>query len=86
MFKVPIKDTDTANFEQCFGHVICLKFKYIRYIEIYNRMVNTRKIKVKSIENEEIIMTMTMTKAVITKIIITITMRMRIKIGNRIKI
>ena len=47
-------------------------------------MVNTRKIKVKSIENEEIIMTMT--KAVITKIIITITMRMRIKIGNRIKI
>ena len=47
-------------------------------------MVNTRKIKVKSLENEEIIMTMT--KAVITKIIITITMRMRIKIGNRIKI
>ena len=47
-------------------------------------MVKTRKIKVKSIENEEIIMTMT--KTIITKIIITIMMRMRIKIGNRIKI
>ena len=49
-------------------------------------MVKTRKIKVKSIENEEIIMRMTMTKTIITKIIITIMMRMRIKIGNRIKI
>ena len=46
-------------------------------------MVKPRKIKVKSIENEEIIMTMTKT---ITKIIITIMMRMGIKIGNRIKI
>ena len=44
-------------------------------------MVKPRKIKVKSIENEEIIMTMTKT---ITKIIITIMMRMGIKIGNRI--
>ena len=42
--------------------------------------------KVKSIENEEIIMIMTMTKAIITKIIITIMMRMKIKIGNHIKI
>ena len=49
-------------------------------------MVKTRKIKVKSIENEEIIMTITMTKTIITKIIITIMMRMRIKIGNRMKI
>ena len=49
-------------------------------------MVKTRKIKVKSIENEEIITIMTMTKTIITKIIITIMMRMRIKIGNRIKI
>ena len=49
-------------------------------------MVKTRKIKVKSIENEEIIMTVTMTKTIITKIIITIIMRMRIKIGNCIKI
>ena len=48
-------------------------------------MVKTRKIKVNSIENEEIIMTMTMTKT-IKKIIITIMMRMRIKIGNRLKI
>ena len=48
-------------------------------------MVKTRKIKVKSIENEEIIMAMTMIKT-ITKIIITIMMRMRIKIGNRIEI
>ena len=49
-------------------------------------MVKTTKIKVKSIENQEIIMTITMTKTIITKIIITIMMRMRIKIGNRIKI
>ena len=49
-------------------------------------MVKTRKIKVKSIENEEIIMAMTMAKTIITKMIITIMMRMRIKIGNRIKI
>ena len=44
-------------------------------------MVKTRKIKVKNIETEEIIMTVTMTKT-ITKIIITIMMRMRIKLGN----
>ena len=49
-------------------------------------MVKTRKIKVKSIENEEIIIAMRMTKTIITKIIIIIMMRMRIKIGNRIKI
>ena len=49
-------------------------------------MVKTRKIKVNSIENEEIIMTMTMTETIITKIIIKIMMRMRIKIGNRIKV
>ena len=49
-------------------------------------MVKTKKIKVKSIENEEIIITMTMTKPIITKIIVTIMMRMRTKIGNRIKI
>ena len=48
-------------------------------------MLKTRKIKVKSIENEEIMMTIRMTKKVITKIIITIMMRMKIKIGNRIK-
>ena len=49
-------------------------------------MVKTRKIKVKSIENEEIIMAMAMIKTIITKIIITIMIRMGIKIGNRIKI
>ena len=49
-------------------------------------MLKTRKIKVKSIENEEIIMGMTMAKTIITKTIITIMMRMRIKIGNRIEI
>ena len=48
-------------------------------------MVKTRKIKVKSIENEEIIMTVTMAKGII-KIIVTIMMRMRVKIGNCIKI
>ena len=47
-------------------------------------MVNARKINVKSIENEEIVMTMI--KAIITKILITIMMRMRIKISNAIKI
>ena len=49
-------------------------------------MITTRKIKVKSIENEEIIMAMIMTKTIITKIIIITMMRMRIKVGNRIKI
>ena len=68
-----------------FGHVICLNFKNIRYGQRQNGMVKTRKIKAKSIENEEIIMAMTMTKTIITKIIVTI-MRMRINIGNRIKI
>ena len=48
-------------------------------------MVKTRKIKVQSIESEEIIMAVTMTKT-ITKIILIIMMRMRIKIDNRIKI
>ena len=48
-------------------------------------MVKTRKIKVQSIENEEIIMAVTMTET-IAKIILIIMMRMRIKIGNRIKI
>ena len=49
-------------------------------------MVKTRKIKVKSIENEEIIMAMTITKTIITNTIIAIMMRMRIKIGNQVKI
>ena len=49
-------------------------------------MVKTRKRKVKSIENKEIVMTMIITKTIITKIIITIMMRMRMIIGNRIKI
>ena len=44
-------------------------------------MVKTRKIKVKSIEHEEIIMTMA--KTIITKMII-IMMRMRIKIGIKL--
>ena len=47
-------------------------------------MVKTRKIKFKSIENTEIIMTIT--KTIITKIIIIKMMRIRIKIGNRMKI
>ena len=38
----------------------------------------TRKIKVKSIENEETIMAVTMTKTIITKIILIIMMRVRI--------
>ena len=73
-----------------FNQVIRLRSKNIRYIQRQNRMIKTRKIKVKSIENEEIIMAMTMAKLIITtaimKIIIIIMMIMRIKIGNRIKI
>ena len=49
-------------------------------------MVKATKRKIKSIENEEIIMAMTVTKTIITKIIITIMMKLRIKISNRIKI
>ena len=49
-------------------------------------MVKTSKIKVKSFENEEMIMATTMTKQLITKIIIIIMVRMAINIGNRIKI
>ena len=49
-------------------------------------MVKTRKIKVKSTENEEIIMAMKMTKTIITKIMTIILMRIRIKIGCCIKI
>ena len=49
-------------------------------------MKKTRKVKVKSIQNEEIIMAMTMTKTIITKIIILIILIIRIKFGNPIKI
>ena len=49
-------------------------------------MIKPRKIKVKSIENEEIIMAMAMTKTVITKTIILKIMIMRFKSGNPIKI
>ena len=49
-------------------------------------MIKTRKIKVKSIENEEIIMYVTMKNTIITKIIILIMIIMRIKFGNPIKI
>ena len=53
-------------------------------------MIKTRTIKVKSIENEELIIAVTMAKTILTtvimKIIIIIMMTMRIKICNRIKI
>ena len=53
-------------------------------------MIKTAMVKVKSIENEEIIMAMTITKIVIAtvimKIMIIMMMIMRIKIGNRVKI
>ena len=79
MFKVPIKNTDTASVSL---------MSTLNNVLAHNlfKMVKTRKIKVKSIKNEEIIMTMIMTKTIITQMIITIMMRMRIKIGNRIKI
>ena len=51
-------------------------------------MLKTRLTKVKSIENEEIIMTVKRTKIKIVTVIIKIIimMIMRIKIGNQIKI
>ena len=53
-------------------------------------MIKTRIVKLKSIENKEIIMAITMTKIIITtvimKIIIIIMIIMRIKIGKSIKI
>ena len=51
-------------------------------------MLKTRLTKVKSIENEEIIMTVKRTKIQIATVIIKIIimMIMRIKIGNQIKI
>ena len=47
-------------------------------------MIKTRNIKVKSIENEEIIIAMTITKAIISRIIILIIIIIRIKFGNSI--
>ena len=50
-------------------------------------MVKTRLIKVKSIENKDILMAITMAKIIITVIIKTIIMMiMRIKIDNQIKL
>ena len=90
MFKVPITDTDTVSVHllSILNNVLprhLFKIRVIRYIQRPKRMVRTRKIKVKSIQNEEIIMTMTMTITVITYLIIIIMMRMRIKLGDRIK-
>ena len=51
-------------------------------------MLKTRMIKVKSIENEEMIIAIAMTKTIITaimKIISIILKTVRIKIGNRLK-
>ena len=58
------------------------------YTKAYNKMIKAGLIKVKSIENEEIIMTMTkiITTTLIMKIVIMITMILGIKIGNHIKI
>ena len=52
-------------------------------------MMKTKIIKVKSIENEEVIIAITMTKIIITTVIMKITIIMMImkrKIRNRIKI
>ena len=48
-------------------------------------MVKSRKIKVKSIENEKIIMAMTMTKTIIIKNNLN-NNKKRMKIGNHIKL
>ena len=52
-------------------------------------MIKTRIIKVKSIENEDILMTIAMKKIIIAtvlmKIIVIMIMRMRVKIGSCIK-
>ena len=78
--------------EKMFGHIICLKFKNIHYIYIYiyiykdlKQNDKTRIIKVKSIENEEIIMATTMAKIIITvimKIIIVIIIIININNNN----
>ena len=56
------------------------------YTKILKGMIKARLIKVKSIENEEVIITMTVTKKIITtvimKIIIIVMRIMRIKIAN----
>ena len=49
-------------------------------------MIKTRKTKVKSIENEELLFAITMIKTMIKKIIIIIMMIMRIKIVSLTKI
>ena len=49
-------------------------------------MTTTSKTKVKSIENEEIVMAMTLAKIITTKIMIIIMVILRIKIGNYMKI
>ena len=49
-------------------------------------MIKIRLRKVKSIENEEIIITKIIITTVIIKIVLTIIMIIRIKIGNHIKI
>ena len=54
-----------------FDHVICLKFEKIRYIQIQNIMIKTRKVKLKVLTTKKI------------KIIMMI---MKITIGNRIKV
>ena len=81
-----LKDTDTVSVllfpalnNVCQSHL----FKNVLYIQSQNRIVKTRKIKAKSIENKEIIMAMKITKAIITQIFVIIMMRMRIKIENR---
>ena len=75
-----------ANFEQCLATSFVLNLKIFDIYKRWNRIVKTRKIKVKSLEYEEIIMATSMTKTIATKIIIIIMMRMRRKIGNHIKV
>ena len=72
-----------------FGYAISLKFRpNLIYTKVWNRMIKTGIIKVKSIENEEMIMAMTkiIITTVIIKIMIIIRMITRVKIGKHIKI
>ena len=63
--------------------------KYLIYTKMFEKMIETRIIRVKRIENQEKIMARRMIKAIVTTtimtVIIIIVMIMRIKIGNRIK-
>ena len=91
LFKVYIKDTDIVSVSllQTLNNVrsrhMFKILKYSIYKKISNRVIKARLIKVKSIENEEIMMRLTKIITVIMKITI-IMMIVKIKTSNQMKI